>query len=94
MEVGFVSEPGEYYIEFHGGDNSFHGILDVEIDGTLIGDIDQYALNTVYPSVHKLRYRCTQSGTHVLVGTVARKRAESKGFWNCLFKIVFMPLES
>ncbi|CAE7326353.1 VPS52 [Symbiodinium natans] len=94
-ELDVTTERGGYEICFTGGCNPHHGILSVYMDGTLIGNVDQYSrLFNICPHDHILYWDCMSGGRHTLTGTVHCKRPESRNYWICLREITLRPVPS
>eukprot|EP00929_Paragymnodinium_shiwhaense_P004789 TRINITY_DN10598_c0_g1_i1.p1 TRINITY_DN10598_c0_g1~~TRINITY_DN10598_c0_g1_i1.p1 ORF type:complete len:345 (+),score=30.40 TRINITY_DN10598_c0_g1_i1:106-1140(+) len=91
-EVEFQAEQIEYDIEVIGGDNAHHGILHLFIDDVEIGEVDQYAHETTFPTTHVLRWQSTHAGEHKLRGVVSSKNRRAHDYWCCLQAIRFHPV--
>ncbi|CAE7403362.1 mettl14 [Symbiodinium pilosum] len=61
------------------------------MDGALIGEVDQYSLDTARPHEHILYWDCPVAGRHTLRGSVRSKRLESHNYWICLREIKLRP---
>lgn len=91
-ELDLECESGAYDIVFVGGGNPYHGIFTVEVDGCVLGEVDQWEPRTTFPTEHALYWEGGERGIHTLRVTVANKRRESHDYWCCVHEILLSPV--
>jgi len=90
-ENGFICAAGTYGFKFLSYTDNNRGKLDVYIDASLIGTIDQYSSPAVKNQVLSITGIVLTDGYHKLQGVVNGKNASSSSYFIALTKIWLVP---